>query len=69
MQKQNLDKIVIYKNKPRPAARDRSQSTAREGCKNFNNYQYYNQHDMFISTLSTYCYCEQTLTTEMTKKT
>jgi len=28
--KQNLHKIVIYENKPRPAARDHSQSTARE---------------------------------------
>jgi len=33
--KQSLHKIVIYVNKPRPAARDRSQSTANEGCKNF----------------------------------
>jgi len=33
--KQNLHKIVIYVNKPRPAARDRSQSTTSEGCKNF----------------------------------
>jgi len=49
MLKQNLHKIVIYENKPRPAARDRSQSTASEGCKNFNNYQYYNQHDMSTS--------------------
>jgi len=31
--------MVIYKNKPRPAARDHSHSTASEGCKNFNNYQ------------------------------
>jgi len=52
--KQNLHKIVIYENKPRPAARDRSQSTASEGCKIFNNYQYYNQHDM--STISRYVY-------------
>jgi len=36
---QNLRKIVINENKPRPAARDRSQSTANEGCKNFNYYQ------------------------------
>jgi len=35
--KQNLHKIVIYVNKPRPAARDRSQNTASEGCKHFNN--------------------------------
>ena len=35
--KENLHKIVIYENKPRPAARDRSQTTASEGCKNFNN--------------------------------
>jgi len=33
--KQNLHKIVIYVNKPRPAAKDYSQSTANEGCKNF----------------------------------
>jgi len=33
--KQNLHKIVIYVNKPRPAARDCSQSTASKGCKNF----------------------------------
>jgi len=31
--KQNLHKIVIYENKPRPAARDRSQSAASVGCK------------------------------------
>jgi len=49
---QNLHKIVIYENKPRPAARDRSQSTASEGCKNFNNYQYYNQHGMSTSALT-----------------
>jgi len=48
--KQSLHKIAIYENKPRPGARDRSQNTANEGCKNFNNYQYYNQHDM--STLA-----------------
>jgi len=47
--KQNLSKIAIYENKPIPTARDRSQSTASEGCKNFNNYQYYNQHDMSTS--------------------
>ena len=47
--KQSLHKIVIYENKPRPGARDRSQSTANEGCRNFNNYQYYNQHDMSTS--------------------
>jgi len=41
--------IAIYENKPRPAARDGSQSTASEGCKNFNNFQYYNQHDMSTS--------------------
>jgi len=35
--KQNLRKIVIYENKPRPAARNRSQRTASDGCKNFNN--------------------------------
>jgi len=33
--KQNLHKIVFYVNKPRPAARDRSQSTASEGRKIF----------------------------------
>ena len=44
--KQNLRKIAIHENKPRPAAGDRSQSTASEGYKNFNNYRYYNQHDM-----------------------
>jgi len=49
MPKQNLRKIAIYENKPRPAARDRSQSTASEGCKNVNNYQYYNQYDMSTS--------------------
>ena len=32
--KQNLHKIVIYVNKPRPAAKDYSQSTAKEGRKN-----------------------------------
>jgi len=32
--KQNLHKIVIYVNKPRPAAKDYSQSTANEDCKN-----------------------------------
>jgi len=47
--KENLRKIVIYVNKPRPAARDLSQSIASEGCKNFNNYQYYNQHDISTS--------------------
>ena len=47
--KQSLHKIAIYENKPRPGARDRSQNTANEGCKNFNNYQYYNQHDMSTS--------------------
>jgi len=47
--KQNLHKIVIYENKPRPVARDRSQSTASEGWKNFNNCQYYNQHDISTS--------------------
>jgi len=42
--------IVIYANKPRPAARDRSQSSASEGCKHyFNKYQYYNQHHMSTS--------------------
>jgi len=51
--KQNLHMIVIYENKPRPAAIDRSQSTASEGCKNFNNYRYYNQHDMSTSTPTT----------------
>jgi len=38
--KQNLRMVVIYENKPRPAARGRSQKTASEECKNFNNYQY-----------------------------
>jgi len=33
--KQNLRKVVIHENKPRPAARGRSQNTAREGCKTF----------------------------------
>ena len=33
--KQNLHKIVLYVNKPRSAAKDYSQSTANEGCKNF----------------------------------
>jgi len=33
--KQNLRQVVIYENKPRPAARGRSQKTASEGCKNF----------------------------------
>ena len=33
--KQNLRKVVIYENMPRPAARGRSQNTASEGCKNF----------------------------------
>jgi len=33
--KQNLHKIVIYVNKPRPSVKDYSQSTANEGCKNF----------------------------------
>jgi len=33
--KQNLHMIVIYVNKPRPAAKDYSQSTANGGCKNF----------------------------------
>ena len=48
--KQNLHKIVIYVNKPRPAARDCSQSTASEECKQFfNNYQHYNHHDMSTS--------------------
>jgi len=46
---QTLRKVVIYENKPRPAARDHSQSTASEGCKNFNNYQYNNQHDISTS--------------------
>ena len=32
---QNLHKIVIYVNKSGPAAKDYSQSTANEGCKNF----------------------------------
>jgi len=51
--RQKLRKVVIQENKPRSAARDRSQSTASEGCKNFNNYQYYNQHDMSTSTPTT----------------
>jgi len=50
VQKRNLHKIVICENKPWPAARDRPQSTASEGCKNFNNYQYYNQHDVSTSS-------------------
>jgi len=33
--KQNLHKIVLYVNKPISAAKDYSQSTANEGCKNF----------------------------------
>jgi len=51
--KQNLRMIVIYGNKPRPAARDRSQSTTNKGCKRFNTYQYYNQHDMSTSAPTT----------------
>jgi len=35
MLKQNLCKVVIYENKPRPAARGHSQNTAGEGCKHF----------------------------------
>ena len=31
--KQNLRKVVLYVNKPRPAARGRSQNTGNEGCK------------------------------------
>jgi len=46
--KQNLHKIVIFENNPRPAARDRSQSTASGGCKIFYNCQYYNQHGRSI---------------------
>jgi len=34
MLKQSRRKFVIYENKPRPAARGRSQNTASEGCKN-----------------------------------
>ena len=33
--KQNLRKGVVYKNKPRPAARDHSRNTASEACKIF----------------------------------
>jgi len=33
--KKNLHKVVLCVNKPRPAAKDYSQSTANEGCKNF----------------------------------
>jgi len=48
--KQNLHNIVIYANKPRPVARDCSQSTASEGYKIlFNIYQFNNQHDMSTS--------------------
>ena len=32
--KENLRKLIIYKNKPRPAARGRSQNIASKGCKN-----------------------------------
>jgi len=39
---QNLRKVIIHENKPRPAAGGRSQNTASEGCKNCNSYQYYN---------------------------
>ena len=35
--KQNLRNVVIHKNKPRPAERDRSQNTESEGWKNFYN--------------------------------
>jgi len=34
--KQNLRKVLIYENKPRPVARGRSQNTASKGAKNFN---------------------------------
>jgi len=48
--KQNLHKIIIYVNKPRPAAKDYSQSTANEGCKNFvEHFQVHNQHDTSTS--------------------
>jgi len=35
--KENLRKLIIYKNKPRPAARGRSQNIASEGCKTLTN--------------------------------
>ena len=48
--KQNLHKIVIYINKPRPEAKDYSQSTANKGCKIlFNVFKFNNQHDMSTS--------------------
>jgi len=31
----NLSKVVIHENKPRPAARGRSQNNRSEGCKEF----------------------------------
>ena len=46
--KQNLRKVVIYENKPRPAARGRSQNTASEGRNIFTN-KCYNRHDMSTS--------------------
>ena len=48
--KQNLHKIVISVNKPRPVTKDYSQSTANEGCKKlFNIFKFNNQHDMSTS--------------------
>jgi len=42
MLKQNLHKVVIYKNKPRPAAKGRSQYTASKRCKKVNKCIQYN---------------------------
>jgi len=50
--KQNLRNAVIYENKPRPAARGRSQNTGREGCKNFTN-KCYNQYNISTSKSTT----------------
>jgi len=48
--KQDLHKFVIHVNKSRPAAKDHSQSTANEGCKNlFNIFKFNNQYDMSTS--------------------
>jgi len=33
MQEQNLGKVIIYENKPRPAGRGRSQNPVCERCK------------------------------------
>ena len=50
--KQNLRMIVIYANKPRPAAKEYSQSTASEGCKIFYKWVLQQAWYVYVSTNS-----------------